>query len=215
MGAVLPKFEFPVNVKVKLPPGKVQIFNGHLRTTNFITLSFYASEKGKKLGFSDYSFPLYPQNMMTIDGELYDSVMNNGPLSVYGAPAGMYYSPYNDSRFAVQGLSEVFDFAESVAAGTAATLAYTTAPLSAYDLLMLDFDISESSLGTSPLSAYIKAYMFGSNAIASKYAGINGFPYKAKFKGIIAAPTITIYYANGDSVDHNFKISLVHFLAGY
>lgn len=206
MGQIQPVINLPLGVRVSLPKTKVQYQDQTGNGNSSVNL--YVSELGISRGLSDISVPFACAQRAVIDGENYKEIMlvsGTGVLFTFDFPDSSYHRKllknFSQSDYTV--------LDESIAAGTGATNILVATKGTQFLSVYYDFDISESSLGTSPMDAYIALY-FNNVIVVKKTAGINGFPRIGVYDFPVGLGAngagITVQYANGDSVAHNFHI---------
>lgn len=157
---------------------------------------------------TDVSLVFAAAQRAVIDGENFDEVMlvsGSGVIFPFEFPDSSYHRQllrnFNQTGYTT--------LDQSVASGTAATNILTYTKVSQFLSTYYDFDISESSIGTAPLNAYIALY-YNNVMVVKKTAGLNGYPRIGIYDfpvgpGSVGAG-VTVQYANGDSVAHNFHI---------
>lgn len=198
----------PIGTKISLPSIKLTASDQTAgSSTNGSVYNLYASPEGLAHGVSDIQIDVEQGGQRGIDGRYYNAIMLvSGSMRV--KPWIIEQNEYGTllDKNSNQGHFSSLD--ESVAADTPET---TLESFSSYffTTIVYDFDISENSLGTSPLDAYIALIVNGC-VVVRKTAGINGYPRIGRYE-IPTGPgfynaTIKIVYANKDSVAHNFHI---------
>jgi hypothetical protein len=198
----------PIGVKVSLPSIKLTVSDQTAGTlTNGSTYNLYASPEGLAHGVSDIQISVEQGGQRGIDGRYYDAIMLvSGSMVV--KPWIIEPNEYGTLLDKNSNQAQFSSLDESVAADTPET---TLESFSSYffTTIVYDFDISESSSGTSPLDAYI-ALIVNGNVVVRKVAGLNGYPrigrYEIPTGTNFSNATIKIVYANKDSVAHNFHI---------
>lgn len=123
--------------------------------------------------------------------------------------SGLSTYAYQDRILCIHGQANDLDFNKSVAASTAETSITVSLNGVFFSRLKFVLGISSNSVGTSPNDAYIRIHDVNGDLVLSKVLNVNDslVEYELITPGDGTSESVTVKYANGDSVAHWFVIS--------